>query len=62
MELDKNPLVALKTPGSGKAVKAPSFLPCTLEKRLVRSVAGGHLVLGSILETLPFEMARYTLY
>lgn len=47
MELDKNLLTALKRSGSRKALKAPSFLPCPLEKLLVRSLAGGCPVLGS---------------
>ena len=61
MELDKKPLMALKTPLSGKALEAPSFLSCPLEKVLVCSLAGGHLVLEFILGMPPFEMAHYTL-
>lgn len=51
MELNSNPLVASQTLGSGKDLKATSFLPYPLEKFLVPSLARGHPLLGPVSES-----------
>lgn len=61
MELSSNPLAASQTPGSGKDLKASSFLPYPLEKFLMRSLAGGHPLPGPVSESPALEMARYAL-
>lgn len=45
LELRSNQLVASQIPGSGKDLKATSFLPYPLEKFLVLPWAGGHPLL-----------------
>lgn len=61
MELSSNPLAASQTPGSGKDLRASSFLPYPLEKFLVRSLAGDHPLPGPVSGSPALEMARYAL-
>lgn len=56
MELSRNPLPASRSPGSGKALKASSWLRHPLEKSLVWSLAAGHPRPGPVSECPALEM------